>query len=151
MEISLRNSIEAVRMTLLTAKIGNFQLTFDIDTGSTENIVFDYVYNQLNDAFNPIDGSSKVFGIDGNYVENPYAEAELLIGDKSILTQFNVVNADQTVINLQNDYGFQLHGILGIPFLVENHCVIDFNNYTITIGENEIQTIPNKGNCVNER
>ncbi len=64
-----------------------------------------------------------------------YAEAKLIIGDKTILTQFNVVNADQTVINLQNDYGFQLHGILGIPFLVENHCVIDFNNYTITIGE----------------
>ena len=135
MEISLRNSIEAVRMILFTAKIGNFQLTFDIGTGSTENIVFDYVYNQLNNAFNPIDGSTKVFGIDGNYVENPHAEAELLIGDKSILTQFNVVNADQTVINLQNDYGFQLHGILGIPFLVENHCVIDFSNFTITIGE----------------
>ena len=135
MEISLRNSIEAVRMTILTAKKGNFQLTFVIDTGSTENIVFDYVYNQLNNAFNPIDGSTKVFGIDGNYVENPHAEAVLLLGDKSILTQFNVVNADQTVINLQNDYGFQLHGILGIPFLVENHCVIDFSNFTITIGE----------------
>lgn len=135
MEYSLKETIEKIGMTLIDVRVNGFKLTFDIDTGSTENIVFDYVYNQLNDAFNPIDGSTKVFGIDGNYVENPHAEAELLIGDKSILTQFNVVNADQTVINLQNDFGFQLHGILGIPFLVENHCVIDFNNYTITIGE----------------
>ena len=137
MEISLKKSIEAVRMTLLDANVGNCQLTFDIDTGSTENLVFDFVSNQLSDVFKPIEGSSKVFGIDGNYKENPCVEAELSIGDKSFKVRFNAVNADQTVINLQNDYGFQLHEILGIPFLVDNHCVINFNNKTITIEENE--------------
>ena len=137
MEISLKKSIEAVRMTLLDANVGNCQLTFDIDTGSTENLVFDFVSNQLSDVFKPIEGSSKVFGIDGNYKENPCVEAELSIGDKSFKVRFNAVNADQTVINLQNDYGFQLHGILGIPFLLDNHCVINFINKTITIVENE--------------
>ena len=137
MEISLKKSIEAVRMTLIDANVGNCQLTFDIDTGSTENLVFDFVSNQLSDVFKPIEGSSKVFGIDGNYKENPCVEAELSIGDKSFKVRFNAVNADQTVINLQNDYGFQLHGILGIPFLLDNHCVINFNNKTITIEENE--------------
>lgn len=137
MEISLKKSIEAVRMTLLNANVGNCQLTFDIDTGSTENLVFDFVSNQLSDVFKPIEGSSKVFGIDGNYKENPCVEAELSIGDKSFKVRFNAVNADQTVINLQNDYGFQLHGVLGIPFLLDNHCVINFNNKTITIVENE--------------
>lgn len=137
MEISLKKSIEAVRMTLLNVNVGNCQLTFDIDTGSTENLVFDFVSNQLSDVFKPIEGSSKVFGIDGNYKENPCVEAELSIGEKSFKVRFNAVNADQTVINLQNDYGFQLHGILGIPFLVDNHCVINFNNKTITIEENE--------------
>ena len=137
MEISLKESIEAVRMTLLNVNVGNCQLTFNIDTGSTENLVFDFVSNQLSDVFKPIEGSSKVFGIDGNYKENPCVEAELSIGDKSFKVRFNAVNADQTVINLQNDYGFQLHGVLGIPFLLDNHCVINFNNKTITIEENE--------------
>ena len=137
MEISLKKSIESVRMTLLNVNVGNCQLTFDIDTGSTENLVFDFVSNQLSDVFKPIEGNSKVFGIDGNYKENPCVEAELSIGEKSFKVRFNAVNADQTVINLQNDYGFQLHGILGIPFLVDNHCVINFNNKTITIEENE--------------
>jgi hypothetical protein len=100
-------------------------------------LLFDFVSNQLSDVFKPIEGSSKVFGIDGNYKENPCVEAELSIGDKSFKVRFNAVNADQTVIDLQNDYGFQLHGILGIPFLVDNHCVINFNNKTITIEENE--------------
>ena len=100
MEISLKKSIEAVRMTLLNVNVGNCQLTFDIDTGSTENLVFDFVSNQLSDVFKPIEGSSKVFGIDGNYKENPCVEAELSIGDKSFKVRFNAVNANQTVINL---------------------------------------------------
>lgn len=133
MEISLKNSVDAIRMVLLNVKIGNQLLTFDIDTGSTENIVFDYVSNQMNDDFNSVDGTTKVFGIDGNYKENPHVEAVLNIGEKCFLTQFNVVNADQTVNNLQRDFGFQLHGILGIPFLLDNHCIIDFNEKTIRI------------------
>ncbi len=68
MEYSLKETIEKVGMTLIDVRVNGVKLTFDIDTGSTENIVFDFVYNQLNNAFNPIDGSTKVFGIDGNYV-----------------------------------------------------------------------------------
>ena len=135
MEYSLKDTIERVGMTLIDVKVKDFKLTFDIDTGSTENIVFDFVSNQLSDVFKPIDDSTKVFGIDGNYKENPCVEAELTIGDKSFWVQFNAVNANQTVINLQNDFGFQLHGILGIPFLVENGCIIDFKNKLLIIGE----------------
>lgn len=135
MEYSLKDTIERVGMTLIDVKVKDFKLTFDIDTGSTENIVFDFVSNQLSDVFKPIDGSTKVFGIDGNYKENPCVEAELTIGGKSFWVQFNAVNANQTVINLQNDFGFQLHGILGIPFLVENGCIIDFKNKLLIIGE----------------
>lgn len=142
MEYSLKDSLDKVGMSLINVKVKDFILTFDIDTGSTENIVFDFVANQLSDVFCTIDGSRKVFGIDGNYKENPQAETVITIGDKCFLTQFDIVNADQTIINLQNDYGFQLHGILGIPFLLKNHCVIDFNKKTLTMGENEIQTIP---------
>lgn len=135
MKYSLRDSLEKVKMTLINVRVQNFTLTFDIDTGSTENIVFDYVSNQLPDVFKPISGCNKVFGIDGKYQENQFVEAELSIGNNSFLTQLNVVNADQTVINLQNDFGFQLHGILGIPFLEENDCVIDFKNKLLIIGE----------------
>lgn len=142
MEYSLKDSLDKVGMSLINVKVKDFILTFDIDTGSTENIVFDFVANQLSDVFYTIDGSRKVFGIDGNSKENPQAETAIIIGDKRFLTKFDVVNADQTVINLQNDFGFQLHGILGIPFLLENHCVIDFNKKTLTIEENEIQMIP---------
>lgn len=135
MKYSLKDALEKVKMTLINVRVQDFTLTFDIDTGSTENIVFDYVSNQLPNVFKPIAGCNKVFGIDGKYQENQLVEAELSIGDDSFMTQLNVVNADQTVINLQNDFGFQLHGILGIPFLEENDCVIDFKNKLLIIGE----------------
>ena len=43
MEYSLKDTIERVGMTLIDVKVKDFKLTFDIDTGSTENIVFDFV------------------------------------------------------------------------------------------------------------
>jgi len=133
MEYSLKDTIEKLGMTLISVDVKGFKLTLDIDTGSTENVVFDYVVNQLGDVFKPIEGSTKVFGIEGDYKENPLVEAELYIGEQRFKTQFDVINADQTVINLQNDFGFQLHGILGVPFLVDNGCVIDFKKKILTI------------------
>lgn len=135
MELSVRESLDKIRMLLVKVRIGNFNLTFDIDTGSTENIVFDYVFNQLNDSFRLVEGGTKMMGIDGNYAEHSFAETTVGLGEKEITTKFSIINADQTIINLQNDYGFQLHGILGIPFLVDNRCVLDFIKKTIIIGE----------------
>ena len=135
MELSMKDSLEKIRMSLVKVRIGDYNLTFDIDTGSTENIVFDYVFNQLKESFQLVEGGTKMMGIDGNYSEHPFAETNLELGEKEITTKFSIINADQTVVNLQNDYGFQLHGILGIPFLVDNRCVLDFIKKTITIGE----------------
>lgn len=137
MELSVKDSIDQIRMLLVKVRIGDYNLTFDIDTGSTENIIFDYVFNQLKESFRLVEGGTKMMGIDGNYEEHPFAETTVGLGEKEIPTKFSIINADQTIINLQNDYGFQLHGILGIPFLVDNHCVIDFNNKTITIEGNK--------------
>ena len=135
MELSVKDSIDQIRMLLVKVRIGDYNLTFDIDTGSTENIVFDYVFNQLKESFQLVEGGTKMMGIDGNYAEHPFAETNLELGEKEITTEFSIINADQTVVNLQNDYGFQLHGILGIPFLVDNRCVLDFIKKTIIIGE----------------
>jgi len=141
MELSVKDSIDQIRMLLVKVRIGDYNLTFDIDTGSTENIIFDYVFNQLKESFRLVEGGTKMMGIDGNYEEHPFAETTVGLGEKEIPTKFSIINADQTIINLQNDYGFQLHGILGIPFLVDNHCVIDFNNKTITIEGNKSKSI----------
>lgn len=135
MELSVKESLDKIRMLLVKVRIGDYNLTFDIDTGSTENIIFDYVFNQLKDSFRLVEGGTRMMGIDGNYAEHPFAETTMGLGEKKITTRFSIINADQTVINLQNDYKIQLHGILGIPFLVDNHCVLDFIKKTITIGE----------------
>lgn len=135
MELSVKDSLDKIRMLLVKVRIGDYNLTFDIDTGSTENIVFDYVFDQLQESFRLVEGGTKMMGIDGNYSEHSFAETNLWVGGKEITTKFSIINADQTIINLQNDYGFQLHGILGVPFLLDNHCVLDFIKKTISIEE----------------
>ena len=72
-------------------------------------------------------------GVEGSYMETPVVEALVNIAETSMRTKFNVVNMNDTVIQLQNETGLQLHGLLGIPFLMDNKCILDFSNQEITI------------------
>lgn len=132
---SIQNTIDKANLLLISVQIWEYKLVFDIDTGATYNIIFDYVYNQLKEDFVDMGKSINMFGIEGKRTDNKTVKADLEF-DKTILTtEFQVVDAMDAVTNFQNDFGIQLHGILGVQFLKDNNCVIDFANKTIKIGE----------------
>ncbi len=132
---SIQNTIDKANLLLISVQIWEYKLVFDIDTGATYNIIFDYVYNQLKEGFVDMGKSINMFGIEGKRTDNKTVKADLEF-DKTILTtEFQVVDAMDAVTNFQNDFGIQLHGILGVQFLKDNNCVIDFANKTIKIGE----------------
>lgn len=135
MIISIQNTIDNTNALFVLAKIKEYYFTFDIDTGSTHNVIFDYVYNQFKEGFETTDKSIDMFGIDGQYNNNPVIKSNLGFGDKTYETEFQVVCANEAVNNVQKDFGIQLHGILGVQFLKDNNCVIDFKNKTIKIGD----------------
>lgn len=134
MKHSIATGIQKLSMPLLNVKINNIKLTFLIDSGATYNIVASFVYNQLKDNFTLIDEENKVMGVDGVYQETSVVETVIKIDDKKLQTRFNVVNMDETVIKIQEESGLQLHGFLGIPFLMDNKCIIDFKTQEIIIG-----------------
>ena len=129
------NSLNKADVLFVIAKINGYDLTFDIDTGSSRNIIFDYVYEALKDSFENTDKTLDVFGIDGNYQKSSIASTDLYFDDVAHKTEFQIVNAMEAVNNIQKTFGVQLHGILGVQFLKDNNCVIDFVNKTIKIGE----------------
>ena len=133
MKHSIATGIQKLSMPLLNVKINNIKLTFLIDSGSTYNIVASFVYDQLRDNFTLIDEENKVMGVDGVYQETSVVETVIKIDDKKLQTRFNVVNMDETVIKIQEESGLQLHGFLGIPFLMDNKCIIDFKTQEIII------------------
>ena len=133
MKYSIATGIQKLSMPLLDVKIANLKLTFLIDTGATNNVIASFVYEQIKEAFVLSDENNRIMGVEGNYMETPIVEAIVNIAENSIRTEFNVVNMDDAVIKLQNETGLQLHGLLGIPFLVDNKCILDFKNQEITI------------------
>ncbi len=133
MKYSIAAGIQKLNMPLLDVKIANLKLTFLIDTGATHNIIASFVYEQIKDAFVLLNNSNRIMGVEGNYMDTPIVDAIVNIAEKSIRTEFNVVDMNDTVIKLQDETGLQLHGLLGIPFLIDNKCIIDFVNQEITI------------------
>lgn len=44
---------------------------------------------------------------------------------------FAILDASEAVVQVQEETGVQIHGVLGTQFLVENKWVVDFEKLTI--------------------
>lgn len=133
MNHSLSESLLKLSMPLVKARVCGVNLTFLVDTGSTHNVIASFVYEQIRNAFMITGESNKVMGIDGKYQDVIIVNATLEIEGVELKSDFNVVDMSDVVMQLQDETGLQLHGLLGIPFLMDNKCIIDFGKQEITI------------------
>lgn len=133
MNHSLSESLLKLSMPLVKARICGVNLTFLVDTGSTHNVIASFVYEQIRNAFMITGESNKVMGVDGKYQDVIIVNATLEIEGVELKSDFNVVDMSDVVMQLQDETGLQLHGLLGIPFLMDNKCIIDFGKQEITI------------------
>lgn len=106
-------------------------LIFLIDTGSTHDVIFDFVYQHFKDFFTRIEDGNSVMGIDGFFKSTKAANVELQFDDLKYKSSFLILEANDAISNVQAETGIQIHGILGIPFLINNKCNIDFKNLII--------------------
>ena len=133
MNHSLSEGLLKLSMPLVKARVCGVNLTFLIDTGSTHNVIASFVYEQIRNAFIITGESNKVMGVDGKYQDVIIVNATLEIEGVELKSDFNVVDMSDAVMQLQDETGLQLHGLLGIPFLMDNKCIIDFDKQEITI------------------
>lgn len=130
-KISLQYSIDKTGLPLIVTS-SKPHLCFLIDTGATHNIMFTYVYKEISDIFTTIQETLSLMGIDGVSNEVHQVEAVIAFEDKDIKTSFSILDATRAVLQIQNENGIQIHGILGIPFLTQNKWILDFNNISVT-------------------
>ncbi|WP_068690311.1 hypothetical protein [Culturomica massiliensis] len=116
-------------LILTSGKLKN--LCFLIDTGSTHNSLFDFVYNHFKDEFKLLEGTFRTMGIEGHYKETPIIEATFNFEGVDYTSTFFVLDTSEAVKQVQDETGVQIHGVLGIAFLLENKWIIDFNKYQI--------------------
>lgn len=131
MPISIANSIQYVGLPIIVTSTKP-HLNFLVDTGASHNVIFSFVYEGLPDFFKELETERTTFGIEGKMVTHKEVKTTITFGDKPSDTIFSIVQADEAIQHLQDQNGFQLHGILGIDFLTKNKWIIDFNNLQIT-------------------
>ena len=70
-------------------------------------------------------------GIEGHYKETPVIEATFNFEGVDYTSTFAVLDATDAIAQVQEETGVQIHGVLGIEFLIENKWIIDFEKLTI--------------------
>lgn len=129
--MSLDYSINKIGLPLIVTS-SKPNLCFLIDTGATHNVIFTFVLESIKDSVSFVDSSNTIMGIEGNPTDVPQIEMCLDFQDNQSRSIFSVLAANNAISKIQNESGIQIHGILGIPFLVQNEWILDFKQQTIT-------------------
>ena len=131
MEYPIHYGLEKAGLPLILTTDKPKNLCFLIDTGSTNDVIFDFVYEHFKDYFTLTAESQNVMGIDGLLKPTIIVNADLQFEDLRYKSPFVILEADDAITQVQAETGIQIHGILGTPFLIENKCLIDFDKLTI--------------------
>lgn len=130
MEHSIQHTILKVGLPLIVTS-NKPTLCFLIDTGATNNVIFYFAYEHLKSVFNTIGRYSQIMGVDGETKETAQVEATLSFGNIHTTSIYSVLDSHKAVATIQKETGIQIHGILGIPFLMQNKWILDFSNLKI--------------------
>ena len=129
-----------VGMPFVSVNEGGFQnAVFLIDTGSTNNVLFRYIYEQAKDQLEEAEGRYTITGIDGKPEEVRPVIGYVPFCGKEYEMTFLVREDDDAGIALSNEMGFSVVGMIGTLFLAEHGWMLDFANQEVIIPEsNEV-------------
>lgn len=131
MEYPIHYGLEKAGFPLILTTDNPKNLCFLIDTGSTNDVIFDFVYKHFKDYFTHTTDSQNIMGIDGSLQPTIIVNAALRFDDLSYKAPFVVLEANDAITQVQAETGIQIHGVLGTPFLLKNKCLIDFDKLII--------------------
>lgn len=106
---------------------------FMLDTGSTENILFGYVYQQAKQQLKVVEGDYTVTGIDGQPQKVTRVSGYMPFLGKNHEMTFLVRDDDDAGLMLSEAMGFNIIGIIGTLFMAENDWVLDFGRQEVLI------------------
>ena len=132
MEFPLTFGLQKTSLPLIVTSGKLKNLCFLIDTGSTHNTLFNFVYEHFKDEFKLLDSTCRTMGIEGHYIEAPVIEATFTFEGINYTSTFSVLDATDAIAQVQEETGIQIHGVLGVEFLLENKWIINFEQMKVT-------------------
>lgn len=104
---------------ILFKDIRNYKL---LDTSEKYNTVVD---------FQKLDSQGSVIGFEGKEHKTLEVEVSFDFEGVNYSSKFSVLDTFSGMRQIQEESGIQIHGVLGLPFLIEYEWTLDFKNLTI--------------------
>lgn len=131
-----------VGMPFICVNEGGFQnAVFIIDTGSNNNVLFRYIYEQAKDQLEEAGGEYTLTGIDGIPKEVKAVKGYVPFCGKEYEMTFLVRDDDDAGIALSKEMGFTIIGLIGTLFMAEHGWVLDFANQEVIIPDSDISAV----------
>lgn len=137
MEFPLMYGLEKVGLPLICT---TDDLIFLIDTGANHSVLFTFIYEYLKDSLKEQDDARQMVGMEGNKVDVNKVEGTINILDKDYTHTFSVYDGSKIVSCIQERSGVQIHGILGMDFIVRNKWILDFERFVVIEKEENVNS-----------
>ena len=108
-----------VGMPFISISVEGFQMIMMIDTGSTNNVLFRYVYQQVREQLREVETDYTITGIDGKPNKVICVVGSALLGG----------NRHEMSFLVRED--FPVCGIIGTLFMAEHGWMLDFANQEV--------------------
>lgn len=122
-------------LPIITLENNSKKFNFLVDTGanlSLLNLVYmeEFEYEELN-------AKGTIFGMEGNVQSVTYVRVILHRREDSFLNTFQVVDLSTAFGKVNEEYGIEVHGILGNDFLIKYNCIINYPKSSIRYGRKD--------------
>ena len=131
MELSFVYGLKKVGLPLVitSGELNNW--CFLLDTGSTHNIIFSFVYEHFKDKFKAMNVGTNIMGIEGDSKPTSIVEGTFNFGGNDYTSTFCILDANDAMNQIFTESGIQIHGIIGTQFLIENAWVVDYKKFVV--------------------
>lgn len=128
--------LKKIGLPFISVTEGVFKgLCFLVDTGCTESVMFSFVAKHFENDLRTDGEYSTMCGMEGRPVETLKVFGDISFGGSLTTVHFHLLNDSTVSKRVEEDFGFQMHGILGMDFMLANNWIVDIVNRRIIIDE----------------
>lgn len=136
MKYNFSKSLQLFGLILIPIKINGNNRFFILDTGSQANGICD-TYQEDMKYFTVSGKRMSARGLNGIIAETDCGNLKYIIGNHPCESEFFLIK-ERPFDFFKDGTGIQISGILGTPFMMQHHCVIDLVNGILTVDIEEI-------------
>ena len=125
--MSFKEAMDLVDLPIITFYNENTKLNLLLDTGSSMNVINSTILETL--ICTKLEGSGTVYGMEGNEINIEYISMKINYRNESYTSTFQLIDMQKAFDKIKEEYGVQVHGILGNAFFKEYKYMLDFKSF----------------------